>query len=115
MQENVTCVSPKIINNEVSCKSVPKQAVFQNRNNLQDTQESQNRKSMTQEKFHRNADRNAAKSPKLESQRPNSVVLECVDDEDTEEALKQERQNLCLNSSQGKLRAAFHSSTKVSI
>ncbi|PKK29850.1 ankyrin repeat domain-containing protein 26 [Columba livia] len=114
----------KIMNNEVSCKSVPKQAVFQNLNNLQDTQESQNRKSIIQEKFHRNADRNAAKSPKLEGQRPNSVVLECVDDkdteealkqereEDTEEALKQERENLCLNSSQENLRAAFHSSTK---
>ncbi|XP_050179732.1 ankyrin repeat domain-containing protein 26 isoform X2 [Myiozetetes cayanensis] len=56
LQENKTSVSPKIMNNEVSCKSVPKQAVFQNLNNLQDTQESWNRKSMIQEKFHRNAD-----------------------------------------------------------
>ncbi|XP_069707034.1 ankyrin repeat domain-containing protein 26 [Phaenicophaeus curvirostris] len=56
LQENVTSMSPKRMNNEVSCKSVPKQAVFQNLNNLQDTQESWNRKSMMQEKFHRNAD-----------------------------------------------------------
>ncbi|XP_017673349.1 PREDICTED: ankyrin repeat domain-containing protein 26 isoform X7 [Lepidothrix coronata] len=54
--ENKTSMSPKFMNNEVSCKSVPKQAVFQNLNNLQDTQESWNRKSMIQEKFHRNAD-----------------------------------------------------------
>ncbi|XP_032544555.1 ankyrin repeat domain-containing protein 26 isoform X2 [Chiroxiphia lanceolata] len=54
--ENKTSMSPKFMNNEVSCKSVPKQAVFQNLNNLQDTQESWNRKSMMQEKFHRNAD-----------------------------------------------------------
>lgn len=152
LQENKTAMSPKIMNNEVSCKSVPKQAVFQNLNNLQDTQESQDRKSMIQKKFHRNADScfaesemtdwekkipqekkssvsngfesdnnswSAAKSPKLESQRPNSVVLGCVDDEGTEEeqyeALKQENENLCLNTSQENLRAAFHSSTKVSI
>ncbi|XP_027749469.1 ankyrin repeat domain-containing protein 26-like [Empidonax traillii] len=56
LQENKTSASPKIMNNEVSCKSVPKQAVFQNLNNLQDTQESWNRKSMIQEKFPRNAD-----------------------------------------------------------
>ncbi|XP_064278383.1 ankyrin repeat domain-containing protein 26 isoform X8 [Passer domesticus] len=55
-QENKAAVSPKIMNNEVSCKSVPKQAVFQNLNNLQDMQESWNRKSMIEEKFHRNAD-----------------------------------------------------------
>ncbi|XP_051651307.1 ankyrin repeat domain-containing protein 26 isoform X8 [Manacus candei] len=54
--ENKTSMSPKFMNNEVSCKSVPKQAVFQNLNNLQDTQESWNRKSMIQEKFHRNTD-----------------------------------------------------------
>ncbi|XP_064512136.1 ankyrin repeat domain-containing protein 26 isoform X10 [Pseudopipra pipra] len=54
--ENKMSMSPKFMNNEVSCKSVPKQAVFQNLNNLQDTQESWNRKSMIQEKFHRNAD-----------------------------------------------------------
>lgn len=56
LQENVTALSPKIMNNEVSCKSIPKQAVFQNLNNLQDTQESWNTKSMIQETFHRNAD-----------------------------------------------------------
>ncbi|XP_075283984.1 ankyrin repeat domain-containing protein 26-like isoform X2 [Opisthocomus hoazin] len=56
LQENITAMSPKVMNNEVSCKSVPKQAVFQNLNNLQDTQESRNRKSIVQEKFHRNAD-----------------------------------------------------------
>ncbi|KAM4783306.1 ankyrin repeat domain-containing protein 26 isoform 7-T7 [Cyanocitta cristata] len=56
LQENKMAVSPKIMNNEISCKSVPKQAVFQNLNNLQDTQESWNRKSTVEEKFHRNAD-----------------------------------------------------------
>ncbi|XP_065489114.1 ankyrin repeat domain-containing protein 26 [Caloenas nicobarica] len=157
LQENITVMSPKIMNNEISCKSVPKQAVFQNLNNLQDTQERQNRKSMIQEKFQRNADScfadsemtdwkkripqplsdsclkekkssvsdgfesgnnswSAAKSPKLESQRPNSVVLECVNDENTEEeqyeAPKPESENLRLNRSQENLRAAFHSSTK---
>ncbi|XP_064558771.1 ankyrin repeat domain-containing protein 26-like isoform X7 [Zonotrichia leucophrys gambelii] len=55
-QENITAVSPKVMNNEISCKSVPKQAVFQNLNNLQDMQESCNRKSMIEEKFHRNTD-----------------------------------------------------------
>ncbi|XP_017588562.1 PREDICTED: ankyrin repeat domain-containing protein 26 isoform X8 [Corvus brachyrhynchos] len=55
LQEDKMAVSPKIMNNEISCKSVPKQAVFQNLNNLQDTQESWNRKSMIEEKFHRNA------------------------------------------------------------
>ncbi|XP_054136306.1 ankyrin repeat domain-containing protein 26-like isoform X6 [Melozone crissalis] len=55
-QENITAVSPKVMNNEISCKSVPKQAVFQNLNNLQDIQESCNRKSMIEEKFHRNTD-----------------------------------------------------------
>ncbi|XP_030912767.1 ankyrin repeat domain-containing protein 26-like [Geospiza fortis] len=55
-QETKTAVSPKIMNNEISCKSVPKQAVFQNLNNLQDMQESWNRKSMIEEKFHRNTD-----------------------------------------------------------
>lgn len=168
-QENVTAMSPKIMNNEVSCKSVPKEAVFQNVNNLQDTQESWNKKSMIQKKFHRNADSCfvdsemtnwkkeipqplsgscglkekksrfgdgfengdnswvAAKNPRLGSQRPDSVVLECVDDEDTEEeqceevdgevceALKQESENLCLNKREENLKAAFYSSTKVSI
>ncbi|KAM6213308.1 ankyrin repeat domain-containing protein 26 [Sarcoramphus papa] len=166
LQENITAMSPKIMNNEVSCKSVPKQAVFRNLNNLQDTQESWNRKSMIQEKFHRNADScfadsemtdwkkeipqplsdscglkekkssfghgfesgnnswSAAKNPRLESQRPNSVILECVDDEDTEEeqyeevddkvceALKQESEDLHLNRHEENLRAAFHLSTK---
>ncbi|XP_038009623.1 ankyrin repeat domain-containing protein 26-like isoform X1 [Motacilla alba alba] len=56
IQENKTAVSPKIMNNEVSCKSVPKQAVFQNLNNLQGTQESWNRKGVIEEKFQRSAD-----------------------------------------------------------
>ncbi|XP_064302817.1 ankyrin repeat domain-containing protein 26 isoform X2 [Phalacrocorax carbo] len=160
LQENITTMSPKIMNNEVSCKSVPKQAVFQNLNNLQDTQGSWNRKSMTQEKFHRNADscfadsemkkempqlfsgsclkekkpsfgdgfesgnNSWAKNPKLESQKMNSVILEHVDDEDTEEeqyeevddkvceALKQESENLHLNRHEENLKAAFHSSTR---
>ncbi|XP_030113081.4 ankyrin repeat domain-containing protein 26 isoform X5 [Taeniopygia guttata] len=54
-QENKMAMSPKM-NNELSCKSVPKQAVFQNLNNLQDMQETKNRKGMIEEKFHRNAD-----------------------------------------------------------
>ncbi|XP_028941225.1 coiled-coil domain-containing protein 144A, partial [Antrostomus carolinensis] len=166
LQENITAMSPKIMNNEVSCKSVPKQAVFQNLNNLQDTQESWNRKSMIQEKFHGSTDScsaesemtgwkkeipqplpdscglkenkssfgdgfesgnnsgSAAKNPRLESQRPNSVILERLDDEDTEEeqheevddkvceALKQESKNLRLNRCEENLRVAFHSSTK---
>ncbi|XP_026723792.1 ankyrin repeat domain-containing protein 26-like [Athene cunicularia] len=164
MQENITAVSPKIMNNEVSCKSVPKQAVFQNLNNLQG--ESWNRKSMIQEKFHKNADScfadsemtgwkketpqpfadscglkekksslgdgfgsgnnswSATKNSRLESQRPNSVVLEHVSDEDTEEeqyeevddkvceTLKQECENLRLNRHEENLRTASHSSTK---
>uniref|UniRef100_A0A803VRA9 Uncharacterized protein n=1 Tax=Ficedula albicollis TaxID=59894 RepID=A0A803VRA9_FICAL len=61
-QENKTAVSPKIMNNEISCKSVPKQAVFQNLNNLQDMQESLNRKSMIEETFHRKADSSFAGS-----------------------------------------------------
>ncbi|XP_074024588.1 ankyrin repeat domain-containing protein 26 [Numenius arquata] len=60
LQENITAMSPKRMNNEISYKSVPKQAVFQNLNNLQDTQESWNRKSLIQEKFHRNADSETA-------------------------------------------------------
>ncbi|XP_074683658.1 ankyrin repeat domain-containing protein 26 isoform X2 [Strix aluco] len=166
VQENITAMSPKIMNNEVSCKSVPKQAVFQNLNNLQGTQESRNRKSMIQEKFHKNADScfadsemtdwkeetpqpfadscglkekksslgdgfgsgnnswSATKNPRLESQRPNSVVLECVSDEDTEEEQyeevddkvcetpKQEYENLRLNRHEENLRAASCSSTK---
>ncbi|XP_063252811.1 ankyrin repeat domain-containing protein 26 isoform X2 [Prinia subflava] len=55
-QGNKMTVSPKIMNNEISCKSVPKQAVFQNLNNLQDMHESWSKKSMIEEKFHRNAD-----------------------------------------------------------
>ncbi|XP_056195449.1 ankyrin repeat domain-containing protein 26-like isoform X2 [Falco biarmicus] len=165
LQENVTAVSPKIMNNEVSCKSVPKPTVFQNLNNLQDKQESWNKKSIIQEKLNRNDDSHfagsemtdwkketpqllsdscglkekkssfsngfesdnsswsARKNPRLESQRPDSVVLEHVDDEDTEEeqyevdnkvceALKQESENLGLNRHEENLRAAFHSSTK---
>ncbi|XP_010142909.1 PREDICTED: ankyrin repeat domain-containing protein 18A-like, partial [Buceros rhinoceros silvestris] len=164
LQENVTAMSPKIMNNEVSCKSIPKQAVFQNLNNLQDTQESWSRKSMIQEKFHRNAAScfagsettgwkreipqpfsdacdlkekksglgdsfencnnpwSAAKNPTLESQRPNSVILVHVDDEDSEEqhevddkvceALKQESEILQLNRCEENLKEAFHSSTE---
>ncbi|KAJ7426966.1 ankyrin repeat domain-containing protein 26 [Willisornis vidua] len=165
LQENKISVSPKIMNNEVSCKSVPKQAVFQNLNNLQDTQETWNRKSTIQEKFHRNADScfadsemtdrkkerpqpfsdsfglkekssfsdgfesgnsswSAAKNPGLESERPTSLILEHVDDEDTEEEqsegvddkvcepLKQESENLGLNRHEENLRATFHWSTK---
>ncbi|KAM6408314.1 LOW QUALITY PROTEIN: uncharacterized protein O9250_008402 [Rhynochetos jubatus] len=126
LQENISAMSPKIMNNEVSCKSVPKQAVFQNVNNLQGTQESCNRKSVTWERFPRNADScfadceltdwneevpqpvpdsclqekessfgdgfgsgsnswSAGKNPKRKSQGPNSLVLEHVDKEDTEE------------------------------
>ncbi|XP_040435625.1 ankyrin repeat domain-containing protein 26-like [Falco naumanni] len=67
--------------------------------------------------------KNTGKNPRLESQRPNSVFLEHVDDEDTEEeqcevdnkvceALKQESENLCLNRHEENVRAAFHSGTK---
>ncbi|XP_010121240.1 PREDICTED: ankyrin repeat domain-containing protein 26-like, partial [Chlamydotis macqueenii] len=165
LQENITTMSPKIMNNEISCKSVPKQAIFQNLNNLQDTEESWERKSMIEEKFHRNADScfadsemtdrkkeipqplsysclkekkssfgggfesgnnswSAAKNSKLESQRLNSVVLEHVTDEDTEEeqyeevdnkvceVLKQESENLHLNRCEENLRTALLSSTK---
>ncbi|XP_009955547.1 PREDICTED: POTE ankyrin domain family member A-like, partial [Leptosomus discolor] len=166
LQENVTAMSPKIMNNEVSCKSVPKQAVFQNLNNLQDTQESWNRKSVIREMFHRNADScfadsemtewkkeipqplsdscglkekktsfddsfessnnswSAAKNPRPESQRPNSVVFERVGDQYPEEehheevddkvceALKQGSGNLCLNRHERNLRAMFHSSAE---
>ncbi|XP_021240512.1 ankyrin repeat domain-containing protein 26 isoform X5 [Numida meleagris] len=55
LQENITAMSPKRMNNEVSYESVPKQAVLQNLNNLQDKQESCSKKSMIQ-KFHRNTD-----------------------------------------------------------
>ncbi|XP_054679812.1 ankyrin repeat domain-containing protein 26-like isoform X5 [Grus americana] len=164
LQENVTAMSPKRMNNEVSCKSVPKQPVFQNVNNLQNTQESWGRKSMIQ-KFHENADSfladsemtgckkellqplshscglkekksnfgddfesgnnssSAAKNLRLQSQRQNSVVLEHMDDEDTEEeqyeqvddkvceALKQS-ESLHSNRCEENLRAAFHSSTR---
>ncbi|KAM6320946.1 ankyrin repeat domain-containing protein 26 [Aegotheles albertisi] len=165
LQENITAMSPKVMNNEVSCKSVPKQAVFQNLNNLQDTQESWNRKSMTHEKLHKNAESgfadsemtdwkkeipqplsdscvlkerkssfsgsfesgnnywSPAKNPRFEDQRPNSVILERVDDEDNEEeqyevgdrvceALKQEKGNLRLNRCEESSRAAFHSNAK---
>lgn len=168
-QENKTAVSPKIMNNEVSCKSVPKQAVFQNLNNLQDVQESWNRKSMIEETFRRNADSCfpnsevtdwkkeipqplldscgvkekrsnfsdgfesgnnswlAEKTPGPEKERPTSVILEHVDGEDTEEEeyegvddkvckpLKKEGENLHLNKQEENLRAAFHSSSEVSI
>ncbi|XP_056182073.1 ankyrin repeat domain-containing protein 20B-like isoform X2 [Falco biarmicus] len=67
--------------------------------------------------------KNTGKKPMLESQRPNSVFLEHVDDEDTEEeqcevdnkvceALKQGSEHLCLNRHEENVRAAFHSSTK---
>ncbi|XP_053798190.1 ankyrin repeat domain-containing protein 26 isoform X2 [Vidua chalybeata] len=165
-QDNKTAVSPKIMNNEVSCKSVPKQAVFQNLNNLQDVQESRNRKSMIEEKFHRNADscfpnsevtdwKKEIPQPLLDScgvkekrsnfsdgfesgnnswlaeknlgpasERPTSVILECVGSEDTEEEeyegvddevckpLKKESKNLHLNKQEENLRAAFHSSSE---
>ncbi|XP_042647870.1 titin homolog isoform X3 [Tyto alba] len=166
LQENITAMSPKKMNNEVSCKSIPKQAVFQNLNNLQDTQESWNRKSMIQEKFHKNADScfadsemtdwkkerpqpladsyglkekkssfsdgfesgndswSATKKTRLESQNPNSVVLEHVGGEDTEEeqyedvdnkvcgALKQECESFRSNRHEENLRTAFHLSTE---
>lgn len=54
LQENITAMSPKRMNNEVSYESVPKQAVLQNLNNLQDKQESCKKKSIMQEMFHRN-------------------------------------------------------------
>ncbi|KAM6415428.1 LOW QUALITY PROTEIN: uncharacterized protein O9250_005520 [Rhynochetos jubatus] len=160
LQDNTTAMSPKIMNNEVSCKSMPKQAVFQNVNNLQDTRESCNMKSVTRERFPRNADScfadceltewneeipqpvpdsclqekessfgdsfgsgsnswSAGKNPKRKSQGPNSLVLEHVDKEDSEEeqyevvddkvceVLKPGSDNLCLSGPEESLRAAF--------
>ncbi|KAM9250297.1 uncharacterized protein FYN16_014715, partial [Cariama cristata] len=49
LQENVSAMSAKIMNNEVSCKSVSRKAVFQNLSNLQGKQESWTRKSVIQE------------------------------------------------------------------
>ncbi|KAM9259336.1 uncharacterized protein FYN16_009266 [Cariama cristata] len=166
LQENVSAISAKIMNNKVSCKSVSRKAVFQNLSSLQGKQESWTRKSVIQEQFPRKADScfadsemrewkkeipqplsgscglkekkssfgdgfersnnswSAAKNPRLESQRPNSVPLGRGDDEDPEEqqhgevddkaceALEQESENLCLNRHEENLRAAFHSSTK---
>ncbi|KAM9230992.1 uncharacterized protein RG961_004553 [Leptosomus discolor] len=65
----------------------------------------------------------AAKNPRLESRRPNSVVLECADEDPEEEqneevddkvgeVLKQGSGNLCLNRHEGNLRAAVHSSAE---
>lgn len=78
-QENKTAASPKIMNNEISCKSVPKQAVFQNLNNLQDTQESWNRKSTIEEKFHRNADSSFADSEMTDRKKeiPQALLDSC--------------------------------------
>uniref|UniRef100_A0A8B9QJH2 Uncharacterized protein n=1 Tax=Apteryx owenii TaxID=8824 RepID=A0A8B9QJH2_APTOW len=168
LQENVMALSPLIMNNEISYKSIPKKAVFQNLNNLQDREESWKMKCVIQEDFHRNTDSCFADSemadwkketalplsdscglkekkssfgdvfesgnnscsevenPRLESQRLNSVVLECMNAEDAEEeqceevdnkvceALEQESENFCLNSCEEKLRSAVkkNSSTK---
>ncbi|XP_035177676.1 ankyrin repeat domain-containing protein 26-like isoform X7 [Oxyura jamaicensis] len=56
LQENITVISPKVMNNELSCESIPKQAILQNLNNLQTRQETLNKKSMTQEKLHQKGD-----------------------------------------------------------
>lgn len=52
LQENITMISPKVMNNELSYESTPKQAVLQNVNNLQTRQETLNKKSVIQEKLH---------------------------------------------------------------
>ncbi|XP_031471193.1 ankyrin repeat domain-containing protein 26-like isoform X2 [Phasianus colchicus] len=54
LQENITAMSPKRMNNEVSYESVPKQSVLQNLNNLQNKQESCKKKSIIQKMFHKN-------------------------------------------------------------
>ncbi|EOA97030.1 Ankyrin repeat domain-containing protein 26, partial [Anas platyrhynchos] len=51
LQENITVISPKVMNNELSYESTPKQAVLQNVNNLQTRQEPLNKKSVIQEKL----------------------------------------------------------------
>uniref|UniRef100_A0A8B9IG85 Ankyrin repeat domain-containing protein 26 n=1 Tax=Anser cygnoides TaxID=8845 RepID=A0A8B9IG85_ANSCY len=56
LQENITVISPKVMNNELSYESIPKQAVLQNLNNLQTRQETLNKKSMIQEKIHQKGD-----------------------------------------------------------
>ncbi|OXB52423.1 hypothetical protein ASZ78_013745, partial [Callipepla squamata] len=56
LQENTTATSPKRMNNEVSYKLVPKQAVLQNSNNLRDKQESCRKKGTIQEMFQRSKD-----------------------------------------------------------
>ncbi|XP_068788624.1 ankyrin repeat domain-containing protein 26 isoform X4 [Struthio camelus] len=61
-----------------------------------------------------------AENPRLENQRQNSVVLECVGAEEEQcevdnkvcDTLEQESESFCLNSCEEKLRAAFPSSTK---
>ncbi|XP_025953125.2 ankyrin repeat domain-containing protein 26 isoform X10 [Dromaius novaehollandiae] len=165
-QENIMPLSPPIMSNEISYKSVPKEAVFQYLNNLQDREESWKMKCVTREDFHRNTDScfadsemadwkketalplsdscglkekkssfddvfesgnnscSEAENPRLESQRQNSVVLECLDAEDAQEeqceevdnkvceALEQESESFCLKSYEEKLRSAFPSSTK---
>ncbi|XP_066847127.1 ankyrin repeat domain-containing protein 26 isoform X10 [Anser cygnoides] len=56
LQENITVISPKVMNNELSYESIPKQAVLQNLNNLQTRQETLNKKSVIQEKIHQKGD-----------------------------------------------------------
>ncbi|XP_062439358.1 ankyrin repeat domain-containing protein 26 [Rhea pennata] len=56
LQENVMALSPQIINNEITYKSVPKELVFQNLSNLQDREESWKIKCVIREDFHRNTD-----------------------------------------------------------
>ncbi|XP_052525335.1 ankyrin repeat domain-containing protein 26 [Tympanuchus pallidicinctus] len=62
VQENITAMSPKRMNNEVSYESAPKQPIIQNVNNLQDKQESCKKKSIMQKIFHRNTASSSADS-----------------------------------------------------
>ncbi|XP_048813053.1 ankyrin repeat domain-containing protein 26 isoform X28 [Lagopus muta] len=62
LQENITAMSPKQMNNEVSYESAPKQPILQNVNNLQDKQESCKKKSIMQKIFHRNTASSSADS-----------------------------------------------------
>nr|XP_009687686.1 PREDICTED: ankyrin repeat domain-containing protein 26-like isoform X2 [Struthio camelus australis] len=162
LQENVMAMSPPIMNNEISYKSVPEEVIFQSLNNLQDREENWKRKCAIQEDFHRHTDScfadfemadwkketalplsdssglkekkssfgdgfesgnnswSEAENPRLENQRQNSVVLECVGAEEEQcevdnkvcDTLEQESESFCLNSCEEKLRAAFPSSTK---
>ncbi|XP_010226592.1 PREDICTED: ankyrin repeat domain-containing protein 26, partial [Tinamus guttatus] len=55
-QESVMTLSPPLMNNEICCKSVPKEALLQNLNNSQNGEESSKIKCVIQEDFPKNTD-----------------------------------------------------------